>query len=424
MKKILTITIFTAILTSCSTAIFDTEEDNNDKHLLTLTTYSGSNAITYPIDLYAYSGGNEIEHITVTSSEEKPVMELSTGNYSIYAVSGSRDFTDKGYSTTPLMIGSTIVTLGKTDKETAITMQYAVAKVSVALSDVPDNITAVQVEIGQQYNYINEIGELSGSKEIKLSCKKLDATWVSDTIYVLPGCGTSTSIEIGCKTNEDDVTVKQYSYEYPQPLQAGCPYNFKGSYDSGITYSKISFSLEASGWSETVEHSFTFGEGANENQDVIPTDASTFNVDELPTPCSAWNEHVVATIDEEGNALLLSLKEWSDVATNCENSSNRAQANNYAIEYIESELSGWKIPTLEEAKKLLNSGYTYDNYNKVLNTVKGTKITKGKNTYNYYLCDEATNIYSFENPKSTKSINANDKYYLRLVKPVKFITNQ
>ena len=419
MKKILTITIFTAILTSCSTAIFDTEEDNNDKHLLTLTTYSGSNAITYPIDLYAYSGGNEIEHITVTSSEEKPVMELSTGNYSIYAVSGSRDFTDKGYSTTPLMIGSTIVTLGKTDKETAITMQYAVAKVSVALSDVPDNITAVQVEIGQQYNYINEIGELSGSKEIKLSCKKLDATWVSDTIYVLPGCGTSTSIEIGCKTNEDDVTVKQYSYEYPQPLQAGCPYNFKGSYDSGITYSKISFSLEASGWSETVEHSFTFGEGANENQNIIPTDASTFYVDELPTPCSAWNGHVVATIDGEGNALLFSLNEWGPI-TNIDNEITEI------LGYTENSLTGWSVPTEEQAQSICNlfrngGGYNISTFNDLIMSIDGMSL-KIKNDNSSYLCSDKSIEYSL-NQKNVRNIR-NQDHYLRLVKPVKFITNQ
>lgn len=419
MKKILTITIFTAILTSCSTAIFDTEEDNNDKHLLTLTTYSGSNAITYPIDLYAYSGGNEIEHITVTSSEEKPVMELSTGNYSIYAVSGSRDFTDKGYSTTPLMIGSTIVTLGKTDKETAITMQYAVAKVSVALSDVPDNITAVQVEIGQQYNYINEIGELSGSKEIKLSCKKLDTTWVSDTIYVLPGCGTSTSIEIGCKTDEDNVTVKQYSYEYPQPLQAGCPYNFKGSYDSGITYSKISFSLEASGWSETVEHSFTFGEGANENQDIIPTDASTFYVDELPTPCSAWNGHVVATIDEEGNALLFSLNEWGPI-TNIDNEITEI------LGYTENSLTGWSVPTEEQAQSICNlfrngGGYNISTFNDLIMSIDGMSL-KIENDNSSYLCSDKSREYSL-NTKYVRNIK-NQDHYLRLVKPVKFITNQ
>lgn len=419
MKKILTITIFTAILTSCSTAIFDTEEDNNDKHLLTLTTYSGSNAITYPIDLYAYSGGNEIEHITVTSSEEKPVMELSTGNYSIYAVSGSRDFTDKGYSTTPLMIGSTIVTLGKTDKETAITMQYAVAKVSVALSDVPDNITAVQVEIGQQYNYINEIGELSGSKEIKLSCKKLDTTWVSDTIYVLPGCGTSTSIEIGCKTDEDNVTVKQYSYEYPQPLQAGCPYNFKGSYDSGITYSKISFSLEASGWSETVEHSFTFGEGANENQNIIPTDASTFYVDELPTPCSAWNGHVVATIDGEGNALLFSLNEWGPI-TNIDNEITEI------LGYTENSLTGWSVPTEEQAQSICNlfrngGGYNISTFNDLIMSIDGMSL-KIKNDNSSYLCSDKSIEYSL-NQKNVRNIR-NQDHYLRLVKPVKFITNQ
>ena len=417
MKKILTITIFTAILTSCSTAIFDTEEDNNDKHLLTLTTYSGSNAITYPIDLYAYSGGNEIEHITVTSSEERPVMELSTGNYSIYAVSGSRDFTDKGYSTTPLMIGSTIVTLGKTDKETAITMQYAVAKVSVALSDVPDNITAVQVEIGQQYNYINEIGELSGSKEIKLSCKKLDATWVSDTIYVLPGCGTSTSIEIGCKTDEDNVTVKQYSYEYPQPLQAGCPYNFKGSYDSGITYSKISFSLEASGWSETVEHSFTFGEGANENQDIIPTDASTFHVDELPTPCSAWNGHAVTTIDNDGNALLLSKKEWSNI-----------KDLNSIIEelknYNETNIIGWSVPTTEQANSIIKIYKAKDKLlDEALKNINGNKISCIKSgNYIYYICEDGIKMFNFSQ-NEIKDIDT-IPHPIRLVKPVKFITNQ
>lgn len=419
MRYILTITMFAALLAGCSTNIIDIEEDGAT-HMLSLRTSTEKGEIKYPLNIYAYSGDELVGETSVNSSSDNISLNLPTGVYDVYAVSGSRDFSNGGYITEPLMIGKNNVTLGKADAETTVTMKYAVARLNVALSDVPESITEVKVGVSSLRNSIANNGELGGNTTVTLQCHKKEDIWLTDTVYVLPSVGDNVKLEISQGTNNSS-GMTTFSYNYPYPIQAGCPYNFKGSYTSGVTMSKLSLVVDMEGWGDDIEPSFAFGEGAGKDGNVTPTSASVFYVDVMPTPCSVWNGHVVATIDETtGEALLLSLEEWESVSSNDEDAEDPTQSSRIASEYVEGDLIGWMVPSVDNLKAIRTVFFpNVDKINDVLLQCEGKTLNIKDKIY--YITSDIINKYCFYN-NQTSTITA--RYPLRLVKPVKFVLNQ
>lgn len=409
--------MFAALLAGCSTNIIDIEEDGAT-HMLSLRTSTEKGEIKYPLNIYAYSGDELVGETSVNSSSDNISLNLPTGVYDVYAVSGSRDFSNGGYITEPLMIGKNNVTLGKADAETTVTMKYAVARLNVALSDVPESITDVKVGIGSLRNSIGNNGELSGSTTITLQCHKKDDLWLSDTVYVLPSVGDNVTLAI-TQGMDNSSGMTTFSYDYPYPIQAGYPYNFKGSYTSGVTMSKLSLAVDMEGWGEDIEPSFAFGEGAGKDGNVTPTSVSVFTVKEMPTVCSVWNGHVVATIDETtGEALLLSLEEWEGVSSNDEDAEDPTQSSRIASEYVEKELMGWNVPTYEELRGIRNVMFNIEKLNEEILELEGVRL-EAVNVKKYYVC--SSNMLNWG---TGMPITSENKGYLRLVKPVKFVLNQ
>lgn len=404
----------TTMCFSCSHETFD--EGQYTAHFVSLKTISLTDDITYPLDIYAYDQtGVETKHITIEDSNDDASLELLTGTYKIVAVSGSMDFTN-GYSDKPLMIGKADIVMTKEDVELPIVMKYAVAQVDVVLSDVPSDAEAVDVNIGSLYSTISPLGEYSGNTTITLSCSKYsDGTWRTDTVYVLPGNADNTVLTINhSSTVGNEKIVKPNSYIYPAPLKASTPYHFKGSFQSGMTYSKMSFSLSKEGWGDCIDDDFAYGPGTTE---VEVVSGSTFYVEKMPTACSDWNGHVVATIDEEGNALLLSLKEWDGLSS----MSVSGQASEKATNYVEMELNGWDIPTVEQFEQL-TAVYRSNNFvdlNAFLVEIGADGLHFSSDEY-YYLCKEQDRRYSL-NKKRSSNMDSSISYYLRLVKPVTFV---
>ena len=410
MKKILTLTIIALLLVSCSKNIFDIEEEGT-LHTLKLNTIALNGTPHYPIDLYAYSGETEMGHITINSSSDDIIFELQSGTYTVYAVSGNVDFS-KGYSTEPLMTGNTTVTLGSTDANATLKLDYAVARLVVSLSDIPETATGVDIKVGELYNSINVKGKTSGSTTAELACHKDKALWVTDTVYVLPSCQNSVSFTIEHSSESNSSVVNRFVYTYPNAILAGSPYNFKGSYTSGISYAKLAMDLVMGEWGEEITQNFDFGEGADK---PVVSDVSEFYVDELPSTCYVWTDsyedkHVVATIDEEGNALLFSLKEWSDVTPEGDIS--------FVDTYTENSVAGWTIPTEEQASSLIElCRSSYSTLNTAIANAGGQEL-QSKDSRRF-LCENLSRWYDLY--IKTKGYSSNTSYYLRLVKAVRFI---
>lgn len=141
------------------------------------------------------------------------------------------------------------------------------------------------------------------------------------------------------------------------------------------------------------------------------------------------DKHV--TILQDGNeALLVSLTEWNNISYSAD-ASIHTQAINIAKSYKEGDLTGWRLPTLEEGKELYSKykRSTDTDYNDSLG-VLNTKITdlggipinawqaKDKYPAFRYLCSGKDTTYSFslKAGSSTSKVGKTVKYNLRLVK--------
>ena len=396
---------------SCSTEIFDeTEEIESGTHFLKVSTVSPDDEVLYPVHVYAYDANKEeVSTLDINSASDDLSMELSTGTYTIAAVSGSTDFS-KGYSTAPLMLAKSNVTITTKDVDATLAMNYAVARLSVALSDVPEGIQDVAVTVSSLYNKVTPLNDLSESKPVTLSCVYDDESglWKTDTVYVLPSDGNVTfTIEI----KDEKESFKKYSYEYKAKLLAATPYYFKGSYDSGEVNAKVTLTLAAAEWNEAVVENFSFGEGVNNNNNSS-LDAGTIAVNEIPAPCSVWDGHVVATVDAEGNALLLSLNEWEDVSVDDDDATESSEI---AAGYVENALGGWKVPTMDELREVKYSvAPNITNLNNAILGLNGKELG-AYNEVKVYVCSNGQMNWATVQQKSA------EKYYLRLVKPVKFV---
>lgn len=410
-KLILYFAAVSSMLMSCSTEIFDeTEEIESGTHFLKVSTVSPDDEVLYPVHVYAYDANKEeVSTLDINSASDDLSMELSTGTYTIAAVSGSTDFS-KGYSTAPLMLAKSNVTITTKDVDATLAMNYAVARLSVALSDVPEGIQDVAVTVSSLYNKVTPLNDLSESKPVTLSCVYDDESglWKTDTVYVLPSDGNVTfTIEI----KDEKESFKKYSYEYKAKLLAATPYYFKGSYDSGEVNAKVTLTLAAAEWNEAVVENFSFGEGVNNNNNSS-LDAGTIAVNEIPAPCSVWDGHVVATVDAEGNALLLSLNEWEDVSVDDDDATESSEI---AAGYVENALGGWKVPTMDELREVKYSvAPNITNLNNAILGLNGKELG-AYNEVKVYVCSNGQMNWATVQQKSA------EKYYLRLVKPVKFV---
>lgn len=420
MKKlIIFVAAFCVMLTGCSTAIFEEgEEATSDTHYLKVKTASSTDDVIYPLQVYAYdANGKEVKNQEITSESDELSMELTTGTYTIAAVSGSTDFS-QGYQLQPLMLAKGDVTITTKDVNINLAMKYAVAQLSIEIDKVPEEVKSVEVSLNSICTKVSSLGEPSNDKEVKLSCEvdEQDGLWKTGTVYVLPSVGEALNITISFVYS--DGTYKPHTYTYNGSLAAGTPYHFKGSYDSGIVNAKVTFTLEGAQWADAVNNEFAFGEGVNENGNIpASSDASVFYVDEMPTACSVWTDkegekHVVATIDEDGNALLLSKEEWENVSSADEGAASPNQAFTLASDYSEGTIVGWNMPTEEQAEIFIDIRFQ-------LIEALGLKNLESKQ----HLCSDALKCYNLSSRRILET-TINNKYYLRLVKPVQFILKQ
>lgn len=400
-------------------------ELNGKKYKVSVTTRSATTDIQYPIIIKVTNGAGEVvAQQSVNSADEKISLSLPNGKYMMSAISGSTDFS-KGFSLQPLMIGSSDFTVDSSSTNITIVMAYAVASLSMSMTNVPDDVSSMNVTVSPVSSSITETGNYSGSRNVEIPCSKSGSgQWTTGKVYLLPGSGSNTVLSVSLSSpSGKDV----YSVTYPTPLEASVPYNFTGEY-SGITPSDftISGTLQYQGWSADVSGTFSFGPGGTNSFSDLPESpvSEDVTVSSMPAQGSVWNGHVVAYVDGS-NALLLSKEEWTSL-TSALYEADPDVAKNLAYAYKESELSGWAIPTSDEAR-LLKAAWTTDNFddlNSLFSTVNGKKVSmyeeeKGNARY---LCQSARSTFSFAPKSSITAAGATVKTYrLRLVKSVHFI---
>lgn len=446
------------MMTSCEKGMADDDMDGDGTeqtgtggamsgktYKVTVTTRAASlgTDVTYPINVAALNAdGDIVAEQKVQSAADALSLSLRSGDYTLVAVSGGAEYgidgtesSSAGYHSIPLLIGKTNITVGTQAVKANILMSYMVTSIDVMLNGVAENVTEVDIALTNMYGTITPTGICSGTKTVKIPLThSATGIWTTGMKYLLPsnsGAGT-TVLSITLKTPQGD---ENYGVTYPSGLQPATPYSFCGTYSSdngggnnGSNSITITGSLSAGEWAETVTGNFAFGPGSdnafNDGSNTTTT-IPTYTVTQLPQQGTVWNGHVVAYIEENGNAMLLSLSEW-DKMTSALYEDDPTVAADIARNYVEGDINGWSIPTQEQAKILRTLWGTTENMatmNAAIATAQGTAVMQkdDKNTNVRYLCDNALSTFSFVSGSTITAAGKTVKtYHLRLVKAVKF----
>ena len=402
---------------------------------LNVNATSTEGTISYPITVYAFaSDGKYVASQAITSASSSLSIKLDPGSYRIVALAGTDDVTIESVETlgskitvpsqsaTALQMGSANVTVTSTPVNAYINMGYMVSGVRFTLSNVPEDATDVSVTVSNVANSMDFTGAPAGASAavVPLSHSNPNNVWQSNEIYVMPAKEQKTILSISITRPGNTET---YAYTYPSALTVGTPYHFRGAYSKqevpeGQSKIVLEGDFSAAEWNDLQTIDFDFGGNST----------GTAEGSERIRSGSIWNGHVVAiadSVDEHTEDLLLySIAEWTDVSSAVEGSSNPNMADSIAKSYIEGDISGWSVPTKEQANKIRNTYYvgSSSSLSELLSMVDGGEVgywtTSGDNTR--YLCSNATQSYNFKQFNNISSAGSTRVYRLRLVKTVRY----
>lgn len=202
--------------------------------------------------------------------------------------------------------------------------------------------------------------------------------------------------------------------------------------------------LNTSGNKNTVSDSKDTSDNTSDNTDSNDGSIPAIPLQELPDgtllfPSDAHATAITtATDDGNKNVLLISLHEWNGIILS-DGASSGAKVVQMATKYREGNLTGWRIPTKDEAKQLRETLYGYKegsaNYlSKELETLneqitsfggkplRAWQIKTSSPAYRY-LCNNAEHSFSLLKSTNITVIGTKTEYNLRLVKDT-IIANQ
>ncbi len=425
LSKWLSVIAICSLSVCCQQLPDDTMEMGEEGTLKVKTRSAVDEDVIYPLTLYTFSSdGDCIVSQKVEDEEETIQLSLPAGKYKVVAISGYSDdylipaepqlddviqLKGEEGALTPLMLGKADVTVGA-DKESKLdmTLSYAVTAIDLVLSNVPSDVAKVSVTLSSFYSSMDMQGEYVDSDyTLNLACSlNTGNQWATRTRYVFPGNVSKTTLSIAMELkNGEEVT---YGYVWKDTPQAGQPYHLQGEYSDGLS---LSGSFIITGWNDAEEVKFEFGsESSSDDEEEDEPDVDLSN---LPEVGSIWNGTIVADIIEADGSgadlLLMSLDEWDATVSDVEDVEDG---------YTVNDISGWRLPTFEEAK-LLQSSFSGDNrlnLNELITEYDETLY--GIDGEERYLCEKSGVYYTFifAGGRVISKAGTKKSYYVRLVK--------
>ena len=395
--------------------------------------------ISYPFYLYAFNGDGKLAvSQTVNDADEEMALPMAKGDYKVVALSGISEeyqipdkpslkdvivLNSEGGAESPLLMGRADVVLSRNAETKAnLILTHVVAALNVTLKNVPTDVNAVQLTISPLYSTLTMDGQYGGeTQKVKVDCALTSpGIWTAEETYIFPGNGKETTFSILFKMV--DGTEVTYGYTYKGVPEANKPFNVTGSYSDGVI---VGGNFEVNDWEDAVDVEFEFGatvepdkEDEEEDSDTPVEDIPTTDLVGVPEVGTIWNDMIVADINEsvegEMELLLMSLEEWEIVIS---------QIDEVTDGYVVNGLSGWRLPTHDEAA-LLRAKFSGDNrleLNDLIAEYDDELYGLANGEKERYLCLKEDELYSFQFIGGTRTTKAGDKrsYYVRLVKTYK-----
>ena len=470
MKKFFAFLLPLMLCLSCQVADFAEEEgESNEETSLqsavkVVTRGSDGGEMVYPLSLFVFKeDGTLFKTQQIATKDEVMQLFLSKNTqYKIVVVSADEEYYEVPENPTlsslitmkdgnsgnivpsPLQIGTADI-MPSADKATVmIQMAYRVASLSVTLDNMPSGCQSATVTVSSVSTALTFGGQQSGQQTARVALQKESSSgstssWKAHDVYLFPSSSETTSFTISYTENNEE---KSSAVNYLAPLRAATPYSIHGSVLADNVV--VTGSVSPSSWGTPVPLTFSFapgetitlqadGSGSQGGGSGGGQDTGYIDVEELPKALSEWQGHFVFQISDivesgtetTANVLLISLSDEGGM-TSANNADTPQKALEFAASYSEYSLTGWRIPSAEEAQ-MLRAIYVADigGIDQKLENAKASPIvaTDDKGNNIRYLCEDATKTFSFKPGNSYNSIKdagATVKtYHLRLIKTVK-----
>lgn len=410
--QVLLLFIVASVMASCEK--YDESEnsdvrDTADSKLVIRTMAvetGGDTEISMPVNVFVFdTSGLCVATSTMTVSTNPLDIKLPAGFYHVYAVAGAdnsnydipvketatptSEITVKdGMNHGDIMTAQSSVVLGDNEENTlTLALKRKVMLIeSVAIKNVPENVTGVSVTISPLYDKFLVNGEYAaanGYKDIVLSRNDADSKlWENkDNVYLLPASGNAT-VKISLTTSEG---VKSYSYSCADDFLANYRINIIGTYINSSF--NIIGTITGDKWLGSKNIDFTFnGDNTTSGDNTEP---STGNA---PIPGTLYKDCYVLKSEKSGGVTtvtLMSTKYKDALIFEPDNQESIKAATDAAIAEISAEgITGWRLPSYGEME------YVYDN----IVEIKSNLLSLKKPTlfdYYYYFIDNDAMIKGF-----------------------------
>lgn len=421
---VLTIAVLLPAGTACTDQTSEWTAGMDKTQPVSIETRSVETEIAYPLTLYAFDTDGKLTATTTEAdASANASFKLGKGSYTLVALAGTDDLDiptapkltddigipESGMLTTAPQMVIQEINVDNKDINAELTLSYPVAKVSITLTSVPEEVTAATVTLSTLYASLAFNGSLSGTASPVLTLtKQADGSWTSATTYVLPSDG-NLALSIAFTTPEG---IRTFAYTHSAALEAGKPYTLTGAFKATF---EASWTLSTQGWDENEDIDFELTDENETTPDGSGGSDGSMTVTAIPTVRSLCNGHFVATVSDKtetsATLLLMSLDEWE---------ATTATATAAIAAYTENGLTDWRIPTADEMKTIattVGSAYNITGVNSTLTGADGDALTSSAK----YLCEDGTKVFTMGANASASAADAaaGTTYKLRAVKTVK-----
>lgn len=385
MKKFLTraaLCMTPWVLGACEKELVSEDMVVTDSSLsITTRSVTAEETISFPIAVYVFNSESKkcIKNEQLASQDDPLEFSLTHGTYDVYAIGGvdesiytlpsEKELTEETEITlkenkehADLMTAHSIISLEEEEDNTlTLNMERQVMQLTdVTIKQIPSSISAVSFSLSPSYESILINGELGKTWAHKYSLEKNgDGDWILPSPKMILLAPEAATITVGL--TKSDGTVKYYSYPCPDELKKNYHISITGNYQEDNTVNIVG-SITGTTWAGNKEITFDFGDkktddkGEGEDEDDLINEGT-------PASGTIYKDCYVVKVDstDKANEVLLLYNNDFEI-----NPKEKSEAQ--VLEEINSELSsltinnisGWRLPDMEEAQLIIAK---YDYYN-------------------------------------------------------------
>jgi hypothetical protein len=322
-----------------------------------------------------------------------PDIEKATPDFPLSLKSTGDTHAELAVKTESITLGNNAV------KNLSITVDRVISQITATINEVPDDVISVSISLRPLKEQLLLNGSYGGDGDGQATLileKESRGLWKTlAPVFVLPGSDDVSVIITFTDTNG----AHNYSYSAVIPVEANCKTEIIATYKAGSA--EISGSIQCSDWKDEHKVTIEFGEGSsnveNSNNEVL-TQGDVYK------NCYILDAFEEST--EQSTLLLMAPRALETTTESALVSSGK---------FTHEELTGWRPPTIDEARTLY--GICVQRLEE-LNELLNTKMIPDKR----YLCiDSDQTFYYFTiNAPEFDPIPAQSeiKYSMRFIKEV------